>query len=56
MTDFDRKADTNVTFRGECRCAEGFLYEKDPYSKFGRCTDECMFGTFTPKDAKAKTC
>jgi hypothetical protein len=27
MVDFDRKADTNVTFRGYCRCAEGFMYE-----------------------------
>jgi hypothetical protein len=45
MTDYDFKAGVNTTFRGDCRCAEGEMYQEDKYGH-GSCTTECMFGTY----------
>jgi len=58
MTSFDYESLTNTTFRGECRCEKGFMYQEDTYGdfNFGFCTDECMFGFYTPEDANAKEC
>lgn len=55
MTDYDFKADVNVTFRGECRCQEGEMYIEDDFG-YGFCSSECMFGTYSPKSDLAEKC